>query len=59
TPACATSDVDTQNQFLFFDGVHPTTGVHAKTAKILAETIRWRMMSTARDLQSRLINRRR
>ena len=59
TPTCATGDVDTQNQFLFFDGVHPTTGVHAKTAKILAAVIRWRNKATSRDLQSRLINRRR
>jgi len=38
--ACVTGDLDTQNQFLFFDGVHPTAGVHAQVADILATTIR-------------------
>ena len=33
---CVAGDLETQNQFLFFDGVHPTAGVHAKVAEILA-----------------------
>ena len=40
TPACVTADVDAQNQFLFFDGVHPTTGVHGQIAQILTTTVR-------------------
>ena len=40
TPACVTGDVDTQNQFLFFDGVHPTAGIHDKFAQILATSVR-------------------
>ena len=38
--ACITGDEETQNRFLFFDGVHPTAGVHAKVADILATTLR-------------------
>ncbi len=40
TPACVTGDLEAQNQFLFFDGVHPTAGVHAQFAQILATTVR-------------------
>jgi len=59
TPSCATGDVETQNEFLFFDGVHPTTNVHEKTAKILAEAIRWGQLATSSHVLSRLIDRRR
>lgn len=38
--ACIAGDRDAQNEFLFFDGVHPTAGVHAKVAETLATTIR-------------------
>lgn len=38
--ACLAGDQATQNQFLFFDGVHPTAGVHAQVAGILATTLR-------------------
>jgi outer membrane lipase/esterase len=37
--ACVAGDQDTQNQFLFFDGVHPTAGIHAAVAQILAATL--------------------
>lgn len=37
--ACLAADTATQNRFLFFDGVHPTTGFHGKVATLLAETI--------------------
>lgn len=37
---CVIGDQETQNQFLFFDGVHPTAGVHEQFAVILATTIR-------------------
>lgn len=38
--ACVAGDQETQNQFLFFDGVHPTAGVHAQFAQILATSVR-------------------
>jgi outer membrane lipase/esterase len=37
---CVAGDRETQDQFLFFDGVHPTAGVHAQVADILATTVR-------------------
>ncbi|MEM8950093.1 MAG: autotransporter domain-containing protein [Pseudomonadota bacterium] len=37
---CVTGDQATQNQFLYFDGVHPTAGIHAQVAQILATTVR-------------------
>lgn len=37
--ACVTADQETQNQFLFFDSVHPTAGVHAQVAEILATAV--------------------
>jgi outer membrane lipase/esterase len=40
TIACITGDTATQNTFLYFDGVHPTAGVHAQVAQILATTVR-------------------
>lgn len=40
TPTCLTGGQDTQNQFLFFDGVHPTTGVHGQIAQVLSTAIR-------------------
>lgn len=40
TVACVTGDQATQNQFLYFDSVHPTAGVHAQVANILATTVR-------------------
>jgi outer membrane lipase/esterase len=40
TPTCVAADQASQNQFLFFDGVHPTTGVHAQVAQILASAVR-------------------
>ncbi|MGI9433366.1 MAG: autotransporter domain-containing protein, partial [Geminicoccaceae bacterium] len=40
TPACIGADLETQNQFLFFDGIHPTAGIHAQVAQLLATTVR-------------------
>ena len=59
TPTCAAGDVDAQNQFLFFDGIHPTTGVHETAAQILADIIDWGRLADSADVQARLIDRRR
>ena len=39
TLACVAGDQETQDQFLYFDGVHPTAGIHAQFAQILASVI--------------------
>jgi len=37
--ACATADQATQNEFIFFDGVHPTTAVHGLLAATAREVL--------------------
>lgn len=39
TPSCAGGSVEEQNRFLFWDSVHPTTGVHELTAAVYADTL--------------------
>lgn len=39
TPSCLTGTIAQQNQFVFFDGVHPTTAAHARIAEFVADTL--------------------
>lgn len=37
--ACATAPVEQQNHWLFYDNLHPTTGVHQLVARIIANQV--------------------
>ncbi|MEM6413705.1 MAG: autotransporter domain-containing protein [Pseudomonadota bacterium] len=39
TPSCVTASFDDQNQFLFFDGVHPTAAGHTIKGQFYTDTI--------------------
>ncbi|MEM8985743.1 MAG: autotransporter domain-containing protein [Pseudomonadota bacterium] len=39
TPSCVNGSVETQNTFQFWDGVHPTSGVHEIAAAFYADTL--------------------
>lgn len=39
TPSCISGTIAQQNQFVFFDGVHPTAAAHTVIAQYVADTI--------------------
>jgi outer membrane lipase/esterase len=39
TPSCISGTIAQQNQFTFFDGVHPTTAAHARIAEFVADSV--------------------
>lgn len=39
TPSCVAGTIAQQNQFVYFDGVHPTAAAHARIAEYVADTL--------------------